>query len=276
MDNQDFLKYLDDKAKRQEIINDMCENNQNNNPFSDVLLIVLLYKNDDFKVRAPYDIEILGKKMWEWVALSCDGAKTKTTPCTKDSNIIELVKPFVSDQKYTVILYSDTPLLNRSHILEILDYFKSRDLNVLKLSRGFVFNTEYLKNCENVLVNTNKMFDGEEFLQVDSFEKVSKVQKKLQEQIILYHMKNGVHFTDEKSVYIDAGVGIEKNVTVEANNTIKGNSYICEGCIIESNNIIKDSIISKNCVIKCSYISGSAISENSIIGPFDKIIDQNI
>ena len=58
------------------------------NVFSDVLFIVLLYKNDNFGIRAPYDIEILGKKMWEWVALAGSGAKIKTT----EMAVFELLK----------------------------------------------------------------------------------------------------------------------------------------------------------------------------------------
>ena len=47
------------------------------NPLEEVLFIVLLNKNEELKVIAPYDIEIIGKKMWQWVALAGDGTKIK-------------------------------------------------------------------------------------------------------------------------------------------------------------------------------------------------------
>ncbi|MBE7082137.1 MAG: hypothetical protein E7378_00435 [Clostridiales bacterium] len=246
------------------------------NPLSDVLFIVLLYKNEEFKARAPYDIEILGKKMWEWVALAGDGAKIKTTPCTKDTDIVAMVKPFVNNEKYTVVLYSDTPLISRANVLEILDYVKARDLNVLRLKRGFVFNSKYLLNCESVLASENKLFDGQEFEMVNNFDKVQNVTKVLKNMILDFHKANGVQIADDVSTFIDADVVLEKNVTIEPNNHLKGKTYIGENTVLEPNNIIKDSIISNNVVVKASYISNSRISENTIVGPFDKIIDKNI
>ena len=88
---------------------------------------MLLYKNESFNVRAPYDIEIMGKKMWEWVALAGSGARIKSTPCTADSDVLSLIKPYINEEKYVVALYSDTPLITKEHVLEILDYFKQNE-----------------------------------------------------------------------------------------------------------------------------------------------------
>jgi len=246
-----------------------------NNPLKDVLFIILLNKNEEMLVKAPYDIEILGKKMWQWVALAGDGAKIKTTPCTKDSDVINLIKPFVGDEKYTMVFYSDTPLLSRQSVIEILEYFISKNQNVLKLKRGYVFNSEYLLNCEKILASENPIFDGEDFECVDSYENLTKVTQKLKDLIINYHMQNGVYFVDPKTTFVDADVVIEKGTIIEQNNVIKGESYIGENCKLEPNNTIKDSIISKNVVVKNSYVSGSRISENMIVGPFDVVIDKN-
>lgn len=246
------------------------------NPLSDVLFIVLLYKNENMNVRAPYDIEIMGKKMWEWVALAGDGAKIKTMPCTKDTDVISLIKPFVGNETYTMVFYSDTPLISRQMVIEILDYFKAKDQNALVLKRGMVFKSEYLLNCERVLAGENELFAGLEFESVDNFEKLSKINQTLKDQILKYHMLNGVFFTDLNTTHIDADVVIEKGVRIEANNTIKGQSYIGENCTLEPNNIIKDSIISKNVIVKNSYILNSGIAENMIVGPFESVINQNV
>lgn len=245
------------------------------NPLKDVLFVVLLNKNENFGVRAPYDIEIMGKKMWEWVALSGSGAKVKTTPCTQDSNIISLVKPFVSNEKYTMVFYSDTPLISKQNVLEILDYFEKSGLNVLKLKRGLVFNSEYLLNCENVLAEVNPLFDGEEFDPIDSFNKLNKVADKFKQSILNFHTNNGVYIVDRASTYIDANVVIEKGVKIEQNNVIKGDSYIGENSVLEPNNTIINSIISNNVILKNSYVSNSRISENNIIGPFQSVIDKS-
>ena len=81
----------------------------------DVLVIILLNKNFDFVVsRTPYDIDICGKKMWEWVALSCGDCEIKTTVCTEESDILTLIKPYLNNKKWTFVLYSDTPLFSTS------------------------------------------------------------------------------------------------------------------------------------------------------------------
>lgn len=245
------------------------------NIFNDVLFIVLLNKNEDFGVRAPYDLQIYGKKMWEWVALSGSGAKIKTTPCTKDSNIINLIKPFVGQEKITMVFYSDTPLLSRNTVIEILEFFKSSGKNVLKLKRGFVFDSDYLLNCENILAETDERFNCSQFEEVNGFNKLAQVSCVLKQNILNYHMNNGVYILDPSSTHIDADVVIEKGTTIMPNNTIKGNSYIGENCTLEPNNIIVNSILSKNVVVKCSYVCNSGISENMIIGPFQTVLDKN-
>ncbi|MBE7074991.1 MAG: hypothetical protein E7376_03335 [Clostridiales bacterium] len=242
----------------------------------EILFIVLLYKNENLAERAPYDLEILGKKMWQWVALAGEGAVIKTTPCTKDSDIISLIKPFVGKEKYVFVAYSDTPLLTKAHVMEIMDYFEGHDANVLKLQRGFVFNADYLKNCESIMALENKLFSGEEFESVDSFEKLNEVTAVLQKMIIDYHISNGVQIIDKNATYIDADVILEKGVKIEPNNSLKGNTYIGENVKLEPNNIIKDSILSKNVIVRSSYISNSRISENMIVGPFETVIDKNV
>ena len=256
---------------KEEITNIDCEED---NVFKDVMFVILLVKSEEFGVRAPYDLEILGKKMWEWVAMCADKAKVKTTPCTETSDILTLIKPFVGSEKYTFVLYSDTPLLSKANCMEIFDYFRSRDLNVLKLKRGMLFNSQYLLNCENILVSENTMFDGEEFEKVDSFEKLNKVTQKLKDIILDYHISNGVQIIDKNSTYIDADVIIEKGVKIAPNNYIKGNTYIGEYCELEPNNTIKNSEIASRVIIKNSYISNSKIPENMIVGPFEAVLDK--
>ena len=249
--------------------------NEEINPMQDALFIVLLFKNDSF-TRAAYDIEIAGKKMWEWVSICGSGAKIKTIPCTEETDIISLIKPFVENEKYTFVFYSDTPLITRANVLEIFEYFKQNNLSVLKLKRGYVFENAYLLNCESVLCDYNKMFDGNEFFAVDSFIKLAEVREIIKRRINRYHMKNAVNIIDFNSTNIDADVIIEKGATIYPNNCIYGQSYIGENAVLEPSNVVKDSIISSGAVLKGAYVQNSRVSENTIISPFEKIIDKNI
>lgn len=246
------------------------------NKLNDVLFIILLNKNENFNTKAPYDLEIMGKKMWEWVELAGQGAQIKTIPCTNESNVLNLIKPYVGAQQYTMVFYSDTPLITKQHVVNILDYFECKNLNVLRLKRGYVFNSEYLKNCETIMAEVNELFTGDEFFTVENYEDLNFVINIIKNKIISFHINNGINIIDKNSTYIDCNVVIEKGTTIYPNNHIMGQSYVGENCILEPNNIIKDSIISNNCIIKNSYLSGSRIEENIIVGPYEKVINVNI
>ena len=245
---------------------------------SDVLLIVLLAKNFDFAgTRTPYDIDICGKKMWEWVAMVGDDCELRTTVCTEESNILTLIKPYLDDRyKYTAVLYSDTPLLEKSTFVKIMQFVRAKQTNVLNLKRGFVFDTQYIKNAESISSLPILDFGEQDFFKVSTMLDVEVVRKKLQQKINAYHEQNGVIFIDSATTYIDADVIIEVGTKISPNNTILGQTYIGKNCVIEPNNTIKDSVISDNCVLKTSYVCESRISENIVVGPFESVIKKSI
>lgn len=245
---------------------------------SDILLIVLLAKDFDFAgTRTPYDIDICGKKMWEWVAMVGDGCELRTTVCTEESNILTLIKPYLDDKfKYTAVLYSDTPLLEKSTFVKIMQFVRAKQTNVLNLKRGYIFDTGYIKNAESISSLPILDFGENDFFRVKSMADVEIVRKNLQRKINAYHQQNGVVFVDANITYIDADVIIETGTRIAQNNTILGQTYIGKNCVLEPNNIIKDSVISDNCVLKTSYVSESRISENIVVGPFESVINKSI
>lgn len=240
-------------------------------------VIILQVKNPNFKgALRSFDIEILGKKMWEWVALSVGGCIVKTTTCTEESNILSLIKPLLTNSKYTAVLYSDTPLLKRATFLEIMEYFRQREANVLKLSRGYIFNTEYIRNAESINAVQNKFFNEEDFMIAYDYKQLAFINEILKERILDFHMKNGVYIENLNSVSIDADVIIESGTKIYGNNTIKGQTLIQKNSTILSGNVIQDCIISSGSSIVQSYLKESRISENMVIGPFEKIVQKNV
>ena len=248
------------------------------NKSGDVLFIVLLVKNFDFVgTRTPYDIDICGKKMWEWVALSGDGCEIKSTVCTEESDILTLIKPYLNDKyKYTAVLYSDTPLFEKSTFVRIMDYVRAKQCNVLTLKRGYIFNTEYIKSAESISSLSVFDFGEKDFFTVKNMKDVTYVRNLLQQKINNFHEENGVVLVDKNSTYIDADAIIESGVKIYPNNTISGQTFIGKSCIVEPNSVISNSVISDNCIIKCSYISESRISENIVVGPFESVINKSI
>lgn len=242
----------------------------------DVMVIILLEKNLNFKnFLKPYEISICGKKMWEWVRLAASGYKTKTTTCTNETDVLALIKPLLEDQKYTAVLYSDTPLLKKSTFDEIMTFAESRDVNVLCLTRGYVFNTEYIKKATSIQATQTEYFDEEDFLTAYDLKQLAFITDIMRNRILDYHMRNGVLIENPQTVFIDADVVIEPGVQIKANNHLRGRVIIGKNCILDANNIIEDSIISDGCIIRQSYISQSRISEYLTVGPFEKIEKQS-
>lgn len=242
---------------------------------NDILFIIVLLKNPNFKELNPYDIKICGKKMWEWVALAGDGCEIKTISMTEEGNIFSLCKPFLNDKPFTAIFYSDTPLFKKETFVEIMEYFCRKGLNVLKLSRGFVFKTDYLKDCQEVMSPLNHYFDGEDFITCFDYKQLALIQDILKNRILDFHMANGVNIINPLSTFIEADVIIESGTIIEQNNIIKGLSFIDKNVKLGPNNVINNSIISSNCEITCSFLENCRISENKSVGPYEKIINES-
>lgn len=242
---------------------------------NDVLVIILLFKNPNFSgILKPYELEVCGKKCWEWVELACSEYSIKTITCTPDTDVFTLIKPLLTNKKYTMVFYSDTPLLTKNTIEEILSYVRTRDINILNLIRGYVFNTEYIKNAEDIKGNLIEKFNKDDFVIAYDLKQFEFVGQVLKRRILDFHLSNGVIITDIDSTLIDADVIIESGCKIEPNNVIKGKTYIGKNCHLESGNIITDSFISDNCILKVSYIFNSKIEKNIIVGPFEKVINK--
>ncbi len=245
-------------------------------PEHDVLVIILLEKNLNFKnFLKPYELDVCGKKMWEWVKLATMPYKHKTTTCTNESDVLSLIKPLLEDQKWTAVFYSDTPLLKKSTFNEIMQFVSSRQTNVLKLTRGFVFDTQYIKQATSLQATHTEYFDEEDFMTAYDMKQLAFINDVMRGRILDYHMKNGVFIKHPQTVFIDADVVIEGGTQIGANNVLRGRVIIGKNCIIDNNNTIENSIISDGCIIKNSYISESRISEYMTVGPFEKIEKQS-
>lgn len=237
-----------------------------------VLVIILLYKGEGFKqIIKPYNLEICDKKIVDWVKESCFGYEIKTVACDKTSNIVNLVKPLLNEKQITLVLYADTPLLTNETIVENIDYFSLSGMNVLKLPRGWLFKTEYIKNSDSISAVQTRQFNEFEFKAVLNLKDYSVISGIIKQKILDKHYQNEVIIIDEKSTYIGSDVIIESGTRIEPNNVLKGMTYIGKNCVLEPFNYINDSIISNNCVIKNSTIIKSKITENIVVGPFEII-----
>lgn len=226
----------------------------------EVLFVAVRVKRDDV-IQDFSNLLLCGKRMIDWVLLAGSGCKQVVIDDCED--IIDRVRRIDTDKPYIAVFYSDTPLLDPNTFYRIMDYFASKGVNYLQLTRGFIFKSEFLKNNTNFILSATSGYEDKNLLVVDNAKKINYVHNLIQNKINSFHIKNGVIIYGQDSVFIDADCIIEGGCVIYPNNIIKGNSIIENGVILESGNFIKDSIISQGVTVTRCFIEGSKITKNS-------------
>ena len=230
-----------------------------------VNVIILKINNPELCIgpEPSYELDLLGKPIYSWVADACRGRKITYVETSQDADIISLITPYLDDSAYTMVLYCDTPLLSPKTILSVLDYVIAKDMQVCKLERGYVFNTEYLRSATKIYAPQTYNFNTQDFMAVTNFGSLALVRDVLRQRINAFHMANGVNIIDPKSTYIEAPVKIGRGVTICQNSVIKGQSVISEGCYVRENCVIRDSVMFKGSQAIFSIIDNSIIMEDA-------------
>lgn len=239
---------------------------------NDVGVIILKPQNDNIGKEKSYNIKIWGKSVIEWVKLAFDTCPIMELDYIEGADVLNIIKPYLSDKKYTAVFFADTPLFKRETFLNILDYVQTKRFNVCKLERGYIFVTEYLRNVDKIYSSVYPgMVDKQEFMIAKDMKSIGCISKVLKERIIDYHIQQGVRFVDNANVNIDADVVIGEGVVIYSNNTIEGASVIGDNVVLYTGNIIVDSNIQNDCVLKYCVIEESEINEGTEVPPFSHI-----
>ena len=236
----------------------------------DEVLFVVVKAYHSFVKDLP-NVELCGKRLLDWVLNAGSGCETRIIEDCED--IIGRVRNITTNKNIIAVFYSDTPLLDKGTFNKFCEYFSSHNMNFLRLSRGFIVKTEFLKNNFTLAQGASEL-DDKNLLVADSAKVLNLMSNSLYNRILNYHIKNGVIIYGQNTVFIDGDVEIEGGVIIYPNNVIKGQSIIGENAVIESGNVIKNSIISNDAVVRGSYIENSKISAGASIEPFSKIIGQ--
>lgn len=238
-----------------------------------VQIFILNLNNPSFKTKGKsYEIKILGKPMCKWVESACKPYKTNFINCSINESVMQCVLPHLTDSDITCVLYADTPLLKHSTIVNAIDYLNFKNIDAIKLPRGFVFKTKVLKSGLNVNFQESCIGGEEEFYAVLNLQAVAEASSVLQTRINNFHMQNGVLLQNPKTITIDADVSIGNNVTILSGTVVKGNSVIGDDVTIKENCVIENSVIEKGSVIfDFNKILNSQICENCLILSFNNI-----
>lgn len=236
----------------------------------DEVLFVVVKAYYSFVKDLP-SVELCGKRLLDWVLNAGSGCETRIIEDCED--ITSRVRNITTNKNIIAVFYSDTPLLDKGTFNKFCEYFSSHNMNFLRLSRGFIVKSEFLKNNFTLAQGASEL-DDKNLLVADSAKVLNLMSNSLYNRILNYHIKNGVIIYGQNTVFIDGDVEIEGGVIIYPNNVIKGQSIIGENAVIESGNVIKNSIISNGAVVRSSYIENSKISAGASIEPFSKIIGQ--
>lgn len=236
----------------------------------DEVLFVVVKAYHSFVKDLP-SVELCGKRLLDWVLNAGSGCETRIIEDCED--ITSRVRNITTNKNIIAVFYSDTPLLDKGTFNKFCEYFSSHNMNFLRLSRGFIVKSEFLKNNFTLAQGASEL-DDKNLLVADSAKVLNLMSNSLYNRILNYHIKNGVIIYGQNTVFIDGDVEIEGGVIIYPNNVIKGQSIVGENAIIESGNVIKNSIISNDAVVRGSYIENSKISAGASIEPFSKIIGQ--
>ena len=237
----------------------------------------IILKTSYEKMGSTAEIELLGKTMLDWVSLSLLGNSVVAIDNKEDVPVPALIREHLDpDSEYTVVLYSDTPLITRKTVNDAIELAKQNDANVIRMTRGYVFKTEFVKSVEKIYSDNTYYFEEEDFVTAYSFKQVSFVTDILKNRILTYHMNHGVHFEDPASTHVGCDVSIGNGVTIGPNNIIKGSTVIKNNVKVSCGNVIEDCIIDDGAVVESSKIVHSYVGKGTKVGPFANLRADNV
>lgn len=242
---------------------------------SDVFVLVLLPQLPAFGRDNPLDIKVCGRSILDHTLSAIGGLPHKQVPVAKSDDILTLVRDHAADQKYTCVLYADTPLLTAATFEQAVACVRSFDRKAAKMPRGWIFDTEYIKSAETVNPEEIPNLPQEDFIVAYSFAQLAIIGTIARHRINMKHLAEGVQIMDPLTAYIDAEVAIAKGVIIEPSVYLRGETVIDKNARITMGCKITDSHIGEGCVIKSSRVMASVVGDGTTIGPYANLREGN-
>jgi bifunctional N-acetylglucosamine-1-phosphate-uridyltransferase/glucosamine-1-phosphate-acetyltransferase GlmU-like protein len=166
-----------------------------------------------------------------------------------------------------VVLYANTPLLNKGHIKDLLGFVSRKHMNACKLKKGYVLKNDYIVGVDDLYSIDTYDFASNDFFEVKNHGDLSLVQEILEKKVLSYHKKNGVYFENESQVAIDATTEIGYASVVSAGARILNHSSIATNTKIGANAVVSNSKLGEDVVVGFgAVIEGCVVKNGAIIG----------
>ena len=235
---------------------------------------IILFKVNYEGFENSYNKKVCGKTCYDYVKKVCSGFKTIETEILATDDPVFYAKSLIDDSyKFTALLFTDTPLLTSSTFLGAVDYARLKNVNMIRLYRGFIFNTEYLKCLSNLYLKEPMDFEPQDFLVCKNFNALNQINKIMQERIYNYHFQNGVEIVG--TPIIDADAYIAQGSKILGACQILGATQIDKNVVV-NNSILSGAIVGENSFINNSCVSDSILQNNVKVEPFSVIKNKSI
>ena len=252
---------------------EFCEG-QRSNSIADYFIICEEDKN--LYGQKIYDLEICGMSLVNWVARACT-VKPRVIKVSGDEDVLDVIRPYVNEESdYSVVLYADTPLVNKAHILDLIEFLDRKRMNFCKLKRGFIFRNDYIRYNDEFYSVDEYDFDSDDFMVVDNTDMFDDAKRLLTKKVINFHKNNGVHFENENTVTIDANVQIGHGTRLLSGANIVKGSRISSNCVIGTNVKVSGSIIGMNVKIKDNTLVYDSIVKNNVFIDLEALVKDSI
>jgi len=233
----------------------------------DVFVLVLLPKLPAFKRENPLEIQVCGRSILGWTLSSIGELPVKQIQVAKSDDILTIVRDNSTEHKYTCVIYADTPLLTANTFQQAVAFVKSFGHKAVKMPRGWIFETEFIRSAESVVPEEIPNLPPEDFIVAYSFSQLAIISAIARSRINLKHLSDGVQIVDPNTAYIDAQVTIGRGTVIEPNVYIKGEVVIGKNCHIGNCTEIKRSQIGDGTKIAhASYVGDAVIGKNCQVG----------
>jgi len=228
--------------------------------------IVLLVQNS--RLKESSNETIMGRTMKDWLAKSLVNFDVSYVDYNPKDDVFDVILPHLGKEDYTIVLYSDTPLIKNTTIYDIVEYVQTKSVDFCKLPRGFIVKTNIAYTKNFALSAEPNFVDSEEFFTVFDNLTLNKAKQILKDRILERHLKNQVVIDDKNTVFIDADVEIESGVKISAFNVIKGKTNIAKNVTLNEYNLIENSNIGQNSTLVFCHIKDYNVEENSVLQHF--------
>jgi bifunctional UDP-N-acetylglucosamine pyrophosphorylase/glucosamine-1-phosphate N-acetyltransferase len=233
----------------------------------DAEVFVLVLKPTQYEENKILDTELCGQSISDWVKNAIKSWHYKFVPTGIDDDVLTVFRNNITSAKWTVVVYADMPLIENHTIEQALEYAILKDAKAVALPRGYVFDTEFVKQNDDFQLTEFTPNNPADYTVAYNNAQIAKIRDDLQRRINFRHIQNGVQIISIKSTYIDFGVEIGSGTIIEPNCYLYGSTKVGKNAKIMSGSRIENSAIGDNTTVNASEIFDSTVGQNSAIGP---------